>query len=282
MSLTCEFCNKTYSNKYVLKKHQKMTKSCLFLQDKLFLQGEDCKTNLNCEYCFKKFNRSDMVYRHNKICKVKKKLKTQEENHKLELKTQEENRKFELKVQEEKYEKKLNEQESKHKIEIKDLQERLENLAKIAIEKPTTTNNNVINLTPFNMEDENIKDKIQECYNLEYLRKGHQGVAEFTKDNLLLDDKGKLKYICCDPSRLIFKYRDENGELRKDVKANRLSLKITPGIMNKAHSIVIDEVKKLDSKESQANLEFYDLFFRLKELENKPEKLGNELSKIVT
>ena len=273
MSLTCEFCNKTYSNKYNLKKHQKTTKSCLFLQDKVFLQhDEDCKTILNCEYCFKKFFRSDNVYKHDKICKVKKKLKAQEEAYEKKLKAQEENHKKKL---------------MEHKIEIKDLQDRLENLAKIAIEKPTTststtTNNNVINLTPFNMEDSNIKDKIHEFYNLEYLRKGHQGVAEFTKDNLLLDDKGKLKYICCDPSRLIFKYRDENGELRKDVKANRLSLKITPGIINKAHSIVIDEVKKLDSTEAQANLEFYDLFFRLKELENKPEKLGNELSKIVT
>ena len=156
------------------------------------------------------------------------------------------------------YEKKLSDkeymrqqQEILHKDQIKDLQDRLEKLAMKAIEKPTTTNNttnhtNVMNLTPFDMEDSSIKDKIQEFYSLEYLRKGHKGVAEFTKENLLMDEKGKLKYIFCDPSRSIFKYKDETGEIRKDVKASRLTKKITPDIMDKAHSIVVEEVKKLE------------------------------------
>ena len=260
MNLTCTFCNKTYSTKSNLNKHQKTTKSCLLLQNKY------CKSNFNCEYCLKKFNKSNALYKHNNICKVKWEIM--------------------LKEQEKKYKKKLKEQEENYEKKLKELQDRLENLAKIAIEKPTTTttttNNNVINLSPFNMGDSNIKDKISEFYNLEYLRKGHKGVAEFTKDKLLLDKNGSLKYICCDPSRLIFKYKDENGEIRKDVKASRLTTHITPDIIDKAHSIVVDEVKNLSDAESNRNIEFYELFFKLKELERKPDKFGIELSKIVS
>ena len=292
MTVNCEFCNKTYCNKYSLKKHQTTAKSCLLLQN------EDVEQIFSCKNCPKKFFRNNCLQKHivNCVSTIKKKLKEQEEKFTVTLKEQEEKYKKKLKEQEEKFTETLKEQEEKfanekeimkkdYSSQIKDLQNSLGDLAKVAIKKPTTTTNNVYNLSPFDMEDNSIKDKIEELYNLDYLRKGHRGVAEFTKDNLLLDKKGNLKYICCDPSRLIFKYKDENGETRKDVKANRLSNKITPNIMNKAHSIVTDEVKKLESTDNTdklANLEFYDMYFSLKELENKPEKLGTELSKIIS
>jgi len=202
----------------------------------------------------------------------------------MEIKSLEEKHEKEIKEQQKKHKEEMLQQEGKYLLQIDKLQERIQELAKLAIDKPTTTNTttNVLNLSPFNMEDISIKDKINTFYNLEYLRKGHKGVAEFTRENLLLDDKGKLKYVCCDPSRMIFKYRDETGEMRKDVKANRLSKKITPDIMYKAHSIVVDEVNKLAEEESDRNIEFYDMYFKLKELEENPEKLGNELTKITT
>lgn len=270
MTVNCEFCNKTYCNKYSLKKHQTTAKSCLLLQN------EDVEQIFSCKNCPKKFFRNNCLQKHivNCVSTIKKNLKEQEEKFTETLKEQEEKFANEKEIMKKDY-----------SSQIKDLQNSLGDLAKVAIKKPTTTTNNVYNLSPFDMEDNSIKDKIEELYNLDYLRKGHRGVAEFTKDNLLLDKKGNLKYICCDPSRLIFKYKDENGETRKDVKANRLSNKITPNIMNKAHSIVTDEVKKLESTDNTdklANLEFYDMYFSLKELENKPEKLGTELSKIIS
>ena len=37
------------------------------------------------------------------------------------------------------------------------------------------------------------------------------------------DDLGNLTYICTDPSRQIFKFKDSLGEVQKDVKANKLT-----------------------------------------------------------
>ena len=253
--VTCEFCNKNISNKYNLKIHQK-TKTCMKHQGK--------KTNVKQCDCGKKFTSIRGYNNHQEVCLFN--IKYNEK----------------LKIEKKKHKKELEKQKEEYECKIKDLQDRIQELATKAIEKPTTNNTNILNLTPFNMEDSRIKDKIEEFYNLEYLRKGHRGVAEFTKDNLLMDDEGKLKYVCCDPSRSIFKYRDENGEVRKDVKANRLTKRITPDIVNKAHSIVTDEVSKLDGENANRNVEFYDMYFNLKELEKKPEKLGQELSKIVS
>jgi len=178
-----------------------------------------------------------------------------------------------------------------YRKQVKDLQDRIQELATKAIQKSTTiTNNtrttNILNLTPFDMSDKSIKDKIHEKYDLGYFMKGQRGVAEFTKENLLLDDKGELMYFCCDPARSIFKYKDESGEVRKDVKANRLSKTITPNILTKAHSLVMEEVKnnyeENEEEKNKRNMEHYDMFFKIKELEANPEKLGSELSKLTT
>jgi len=221
-----------------------------------------------------------------KTCKLTKKFENLRQTHKQELLQQKK-----------KYEKKLSKQEKKHEKEIeiyrkqaKDLQDRIQDLATKAIQKSTTINNtkttNILNLTPFDMSDKSIKDKIQEKYDLGYFMKGQRGVAEFTKENLLLDDKGELMYFCCDPARNIFKYKDKSGEVRKDVKANRLSKTITPNILTKAHSLVMEEVKNNDEEseeqKSKMNMEHYDMFFKIKELEANPEKLGSELSKLIT
>ena len=106
-----------------------------------------------------------------------------------------------------------------------------------------------MNLTPFNMDDKCIKDTIQEKYDLDFFWRGQRGVAEFAKENLLKDKDGNLMYRCCDPARSIFKYKDETGEMRKDVKASRLTKTITPNILSKAHSLVMAEVEKNSDKE---------------------------------
>lgn len=288
--VTCNFCKKNISNKYNLKTHQK-TKSCMSKQGK--------HISINYCSCGKTFSSLKGYKTHVDTCTVTQvgdETKRELEQMKIEAKKQKQQMKNKAKKQKHMYETKITElqgiiqkleqaailQKQEYERKEKNLQDRIQELATKAIEKPTTSNTtNILNLTPFNMEDLSIKDKISELYNLEYLRKGYKGVAEFTKENLLTDEKGKLKYVCCDPSRLIFKYRDEKGEMRKDVKASRLTNKITPGILIKAHSIVIDEVNKIPT-ESARNIEFYDMYFKLKELENKPEKLGNELKKITT
>jgi len=58
---------------------------------------------------------------------------------------------------------------------------------------------------------------------------GQKGVAKFAYDTMLKDEEGKLKYICTDPSRQIFQYKNEEGEIQKDVKAKKLTKALLDG-----------------------------------------------------
>lgn len=37
------------------------------------------------------------------------------------------------------------------------------------------------------------------------------------------DEEGKLKYICTDPSRQVFQYKNEDGKIQKDVRVTKLT-----------------------------------------------------------
>ena len=56
--ITCEFCKKEFNAKYLLTRHQKTTKYCIILQDKINLENKkkedekettDLKKKFNCE-----------------------------------------------------------------------------------------------------------------------------------------------------------------------------------------------------------------------------------------
>jgi len=271
MTFECEFCKKEFSNKYILKNHQKTAAYCLKLQD---IQVE---TIYSCENCSKKFNTKSVLKTHLKSCTVT--LSILKENHKKEMRRLEK-----------KYENQLQRQEDKYEKRIKELQKQMQELAKIAIEKPTkvvktttnntTTTNNVLNLKPLDLDNEDFKSIIYEGYDMKYILQGIRGVAEFAKDKLLVDEDGKSRYICVDPSRQIFKYVDANGETRRDVKARKLTNKVTPDIVNKVNEIVGEERK---NKENYAETidELTNIFFDIKDLRRKPDKLSTELSKII-
>ena len=52
---------------------------------------------------------------------------------------------------------------------------------------------------------------------------GQKSLANFTVDNFLKDGDGNLTYVCTDPSRHIFKYKDSLGDVKKDIKAKKLT-----------------------------------------------------------
>jgi hypothetical protein len=74
-----------------------------------------------------------------------------------------------------------------------------------------------------------IKDTIESKLNINHVVNGQKGLAKFVKDNLLTDENGKLTYLCSDPSRHIFRYKDETGEIKKDVEAKKLTNYIIEG-----------------------------------------------------
>jgi len=225
----CDYCNKILSSKKNLEIHMK---KCEIIEE---------KDEFKCEYCEKILSSKHSLVYHLDICDKKKenieRLKKQEIK---ELKAQLQSKDKELKEKEKLviklkiYNEKYKEQLEKQEDQIRELQDKLENLANKAIDRPTivsnTTNNslNIATSMDFNNID-HIKNLIDNYLTINHVVDGQKGIANFVRETMLLDDNGKLKYVCTDPSRNIFKYKDTNGEIKKDVEAKKLTVSIIQG-----------------------------------------------------
>jgi hypothetical protein len=249
-SLICEYCNTEFISISSINNHRKNAKYCLIIQGKLEHKKDYscnlCKKTLSskrnleshmskckileeqnefkCEYCKKILSSKQNLINHLDICETKKEKELDEKNKKLEEK---EKVIIQIMVENKNYRDQIEQQ----KEQIKELQKTIERMGLKAIERPTTTNNNTLNITSFmdftNMDK--IKNAIEDKLDINYVVDGQKGLAHFVKDNLLTDDTGKLLYICTDPSRQIFKYKDSSGEVKKDVEAKKLTNYILEG-----------------------------------------------------
>ena len=227
MQLKCEFCDKSFSNLSNLKYHKKNNKKCQIIQ----LQNDNTDDNSDnntilpsCEFCNKIFRDLNT---HFKTCKKKFDYEFQR------LQTEKNEKDEEIK----KLQMRIVELEAENKIYLQDR----DLVQKLAAQPKTTTNNNDnrirINNNFFD-NPERIKQMIDEKLTKDYISDGQKGVAQFACNNLLKDENGNMNYICSDPSRYIFKFQNSEGNIEKDVKANKLTnMLIEAGITNKALSI---------------------------------------------
>ena len=257
----CSICDKLLSSKQRLEIHREKcgkTKS-LKLKDKKVFKCEYCekivstKQNLSnhLSVCFKRKDKQNTKLkelRDNELKELKKladeivekdkiiiKINTQLENYKEQL----ENYKAQLEKQEE---------------QIKDLQEKLDKIANKAIDRPTTvvsnttTNNNlnIMSTLDFNNMDK-IKNAIENHLTVNHVVDGQKGLAKFMVDTILTDEKGNLLYVCTDSSRHIFKYKNSDGEINKDVEATKLiAFMVDAGIKVKSFEIAREWYKNGD------------------------------------
>jgi hypothetical protein len=262
----CNFCQNKFKNASALKVHQTYTKYCLVIQGKI-KSKENEKKEFRCELCDKVLTSKRNLENHVKKCKINECSYCNKtvsnllvhENECIEKKNEEirvliKDRNIEyqekekLKIQIKYYEKQIKKQED----EIKELHQTIERLSIRAIDKPTTTNNTNLNITTsIDFNDINkIKDIIEDNFNINYAVNGQKGIARFVTDKLLTDDNGKLIYICTDPSRQIFKYKDSStGEIKKDVEAKKLTnYIIDAGIKQKTVVVANDWYKDDEGK----------------------------------
>jgi hypothetical protein len=267
--MECIFCHKIFSSKSSLSTHQKTTKYCLKLQNK-----EDI-INFNCEYCNKSFTSKQQLVIHFNVC-VEKKIKEVlneelekkqiEYENKLFLELQKKDMELKEKIKEKDTELKEKDMELKEKIKEKDilkeqlaelrgqlslLKENHEFIKEIAKQPKITNTTNNLNITSsidFN-NIEMIKDVIESDFNINYAIDGQKGIAKFISEKLLKDENGNLKYICTDPSRQIFKYKDNIGEIKKDVEAKKLTNYIlVGGIKKKVIDVANDWYKDINGE----------------------------------
>jgi len=245
MSLECEFCETKFIGKSALKNHQKTAKYCLIKRGKIVIVEVDQEPKeviFECKYCNKKLASKQNLNIHLQSCipKYEFLLKEKEdENETLKIKVKTiENEVIKL---------------EEYKQQIKELQDKIERMTMRAIEKPTTTNNLI--LSPIDLSQEHISKVIAEKFTKEHFYDGQAGVARFAFDNILKDKDGKLAYVCTDVARHIFKHVDENGEIVKDVRASKLTKKLTADVKKMSGQIVIKKTK--EEEEAKVNCSFF-------------------------
>ena len=197
----CEYCKKTFSNKYTLSTHIKSAIYCLKLRN------NKVKKNLKCKGCNRTFIVKQSLERHENVCKN-----------------------FSIQQWEEKLSDKdrIIKEKDTH---IKELESKLENIALKAVSRPTniTQNNNRIdtinNLIP--LTDEHIKEQV-EFFTLEHIKQGPSGFSQYALDYPL-----KNRIACTDFARRKLKYKNADGQIVTDLNMNILSKKLFTALQSK-------------------------------------------------
>jgi hypothetical protein len=272
--MICEYCKKELKNKSSLNYHQKTAKYCLKLQDKENPIVTDNENKEQCQICMKYFTKRHIISHIQNSCitninDLNNFIKQLRINNEDEIKQKEDEikqKEDEIKQKEDEIKQKEDEikqkEDENHKLNLELLQKEKEiielrsvtqilksdhdcikDIAKQAknITNNNTTNNKILNIiSPLNLNNTNkIKDIIDNNYKLDYIFSGQKGIAKFAFDHILKDDEGNLKYVCTDSSRQIFKYKDELGEIRKDIEAKKLTnFLVEGGIKDKACDIM--------------------------------------------
>jgi hypothetical protein len=250
-NIICEYCNKTYANKSTLSTHQKSTKKCLEIQKNL--NKKNNVIEYNCQYCNKIFTSKQSKIIHETKCDCKKDFELSEVK---EIMLNYQNEIKDLKNSNEKYLDEIHRLretiarlQGELKSEIKNSDRTYDCVFEIAKQPKnnnitnTNTNNKTLNISghiDFKNIDK-VKEIIDEKYDINYILSGQKGCAQFAAQYLLLDENGKYVYLCTDPSRHSFKYKNEIGEIEKDLEAKKLTnYLIDGGIQEKAKNVSLD------------------------------------------
>ena len=301
---TCQYCSQTLSTQCLLNTHQTIDKYCLEKQSK------KKNKNFKCIDCNNEFSAKRSLTNHISICKIaKEKLLIEKDIEINKLKNLLIEKDIEVKhllIEKDIEVKNLltdkdieiknllsdkNNQLTEYKNKVIELQAKLEIykdsqdcLKEIAKQPKTTKNiqNNSINnkyvyLTPLNLTQEIIKQKIEENFTEKHLIEGQKGVAIFTHDNLLLDENNNLKYLCGDTSRNYFYYKNPDGTIEKDPKATNLTKMIAEDVIAKSHNMVM-EILDDDTIELLQKLDYQNIFYDIKHLRNDNGKFISNLS----
>lgn len=273
MTNICQFCEKTYSSKSSLNKHQKTAKYCIKIQNELKdPDSPEIELNLfHCEYCGKNLTSKIRLQSHQESCINMYKHIISEKD--LELNNNNlEKQKLKDRVIELEAENRLLREHSNNN------QSTINEIAKQPRITTTNNNNKILITTPVDLSQPTVQQLIQNGFSDEYMIQGQKGIARFAYDNMLKDDQGKLKYICTDPSRLIFQYRNKEGEIQKDVKAKKLTKALLDGELKSAsHKIASDKM----AHNSEDFLDYSMYYLDIKEMEDDNSNFSKELSTLV-
>jgi len=235
--MECEYCKKSFSNKYLLTQHQNKAKYCLSIQGVV----HDQPTKYECKYCLKILCSNERLYTHFESCKEKQKKEYEDQKEKLILEYKTEiTRINQLNSEQKEYIAKL-------EAKLEKFEDTVTSMVLSKTEKKATTNNTtnniVINNNSLNLNDiPKMSAFLEEKMDKEVVAGGQKGLALLLTNTVLKD-----KYKCVDPSRQNFEFTNELGEVERDVKAKKLTnALIKSDICSKAGEMGMQLWKKED------------------------------------
>jgi len=285
-NLICEYCKKTYATKGTLITHKKSTKSCLEIQKKI--KTEVISLEFNCQYCDKKFTSKQNIKNHELTCKTKnidvvKELKEKYETEIEDLKRDNQN---------------LREIVSGLQGELKSANKASDCVYEIAKQPKSNNsfmNNNSSNTTNNHNKTLNIsgsldfknidkvKEIIDEKYDINHILSGQKGCAQFAAQYLLVDENGKYVYLCTDPSRNTFKFKNEIGEIEKDLEAKKLTnYLVDGGLQEKAKHLSLNWCQNDGVVDQEKFLLITEKQLSIMNIKDNNSEFKRELSSIIT
>jgi hypothetical protein len=215
--MKCEFCNNDFKTISSLNYHKKTAKYCASIQN-------NKSESFLCNYCNKSLSTKQNLNAHIKNCKE---YKLEENLKKIIIEKNVLNDKVLF----------LEQQLVMKDNQIKELQDKLENIAIKAAERPTIQNNNnsrinqiINNLQPLKVDD--FKEHTHHL-TIDHIRNGASGYAKYALEYPLKD-----KIICVDYARRKVKYKDENGKLVNDPEMTKISQKFFNAIEDSNNELI--------------------------------------------
>ena len=226
--MECLYCKNTFSNISVLNNHIRTAKYCLKIQNKN--NKSNNKSNNKCKGCGKQFTTTFNLERHTQTCNQIEYVQKYIED--IKNLTNDNN-----KLTDKLYEKSIMIEDQRQII--KDLQDKLENIAIKAVQRPTTMNMSKTNVNNFiqNMEPLTRDHMLEQSNNLtlEHIQKGASGYAEYALEYPL-----KERVACVDYSRRKLKFKDKDGNTITDPEMVKLAPMFFDSIKEKSSEIVYD------------------------------------------
>ena len=229
--IKCKYCGKELATQSNLNIHQKKTLYCIKIQKEQFNKEVNIKV-FKCDGCGKEMMRKYDYNIH--IQKCKKNIEIQHKNI-VDIERKNAILETENNMLKQIYEKSSN---------------CVEKIAKQPknVNNTSNTTNQMIVATSLCLEKNYIKDKIDTDFTYQHFNRGQQGLATFANDHILLDNNNNLKYVCLDPSRHIFTYMKENGNMVKDYKCNDLTEALSDPIIQKSKEIMLSKTQNMIDK----------------------------------
>jgi len=271
--MECQYCKKTFCNTNTLRYHQRNTKACLIIQNKL----ERVEKKFDCSFCKEFFSSKFNLNRHTPVCPKKiiiekeKEQCTKKELAELIIKQREA---FELEKKE--LLEKLKQTETELHLERKKERTPTKISNKTHIDTQNITNNNNINIYQV-MTPEHVLDVFQKHYSLDTLLGGQKALARFVNEEFLKKQATPV-YVCGDRSRQKF-YMIKDGKKEEDPDCENIIGLSTPGL---PHVRDVYEEALFKTHEEITEDDIQDNYRTIVNIDKERTQFKSEMSKITT